>query len=106
LYADSGEFDKAYSTLNRFFRDYVALQDDKRDLQVQKLRLGFDAERQQAKNELLKKDNELQALRLQDVERNRQVQRLWISIFAFTSLILFTLLVWQWKRRRRTTPTS
>ncbi len=106
LYADSGDFDKAYSTLNRFFRDYVALQDDKRDLQVQKLRLGFDAERQKAKNELLKKDNELQALRLQDVERNRQIQRMWISIFAFTSLILLTLLVWQWKRRRKTLPTT
>ena len=73
---------------------------------MQKLRLGFDAERQKAKNELLKKDNELQALRLQDVERNRQIQRMWISIFAFTSLILLTLLVWQWKRRRKTLPTT
>lgn len=105
LYADAGDFDKAYSTLNRFFHDYVALQDDKRDLQVQKLRLSFDAERQQANNELLKKDNELQALRLQDVERNRQVQHLWISIFGFTSFVLLFLLVWQWQRRRQTSST-
>ncbi len=106
LYADSGDFDKAYSTLNKFFRDYVALQDDKRDLQVQKLRLGFDAERQKAKNELLKKDNELQALRLQDIEHSRQIQHMWLSIFAFTSLILLTLVVWQWRRRRHVSPNS
>ncbi len=106
LYADLGEFDKAYITLNKFFRDYVALQDDKRELQVQKLRLGFDAERQKAKNELLKKDNELQALRLQDIERNRQLQYMWIGVFALTTLVLFTLLVWQWRRRRKSQPAN
>ncbi len=106
LYADLGEFDKAYTTLNKFFRDYVALQDDKRELQVQKLRLGFDAERQKAKNELLKKDNELQALRLQDIERNRQLQYMWIGVFALTTLVLFTLLVWQWRRRRNSQPAN
>ncbi|ALZ77362.1 tetratricopeptide repeat protein [Rheinheimera sp. F8] len=101
LYADNGDFEKAYSLLDQFFKNYVSLQDDKRDLQVQKLRLSFDAERQQAKNELLQKDNELQALRLQEVERKRQIQWLWIGLFASTSLILLTLLLWQWRRRRQ-----
>ncbi len=100
LYADSGDFEKAYNTLDQFFKNYVGLQDDKRDLQVQKLRLSFDAERQQAKNELLQKDNELQALRLQEVDRKRQIQWLWIGMFASTSLILLILLWWQWRRRR------
>jgi hypothetical protein len=75
-------------------------------LQVQKLRLSFDAERQQAKNELLQKDNELQALRLQEVERKRQIQWLWIGLFASTSLILLTLLLWQWRRRRQSLTAS
>ena len=101
LYADNGDFEKAYGLLDQFFKNYVSLQDDKRDLQVQKLRLSFDAERQQAKNELLQKDNELQALRLQEVERKRQIQWLWIGLFASTSLILLTLLLWQWRRRRQ-----
>ena len=101
LYADNGDFEKAYSLLDQFFKNYVSLQDDKRDLQVQKLRLSFDAERQQAKNELLQKDNEMQALRLQEVERKRQIQWLWIGLFASTSLILLTLLLWQWRRRRQ-----
>jgi tetratricopeptide (TPR) repeat protein len=106
LYADKGDFEKAYGLLDQFIKNYVNLQDDKRDLQVQKLRLSFDAERQQAKNELLQKDNELQALRLQEVERKRQIQWLWIGLFASTSLILLTLLLWQWRRRRQSLPAS
>ncbi len=100
LYADTGDYEKAYRTLNKFVQSYIQLQDDKRDLDVQKLRLGFDAERQQARNELLQKDNELQALRLQEIEHNRHMQWLWIGLFAGTSLILSLLLLWQWRRRR------
>lgn len=100
LYADSGDYEKAYHNLDKFFKAYIDLQDDQRDLDVQKLRLSFDAERQQARNALLEKDNELQALRLQEIERNRQIQWLWIAIFACTSMILLTLLWWQWTRRR------
>ncbi len=100
LYADSGDYEKAYHSLDKFFKAYIDLQDDQRDLDVQKLRLSFDAERQQARNALLEKDNELQALRLQEIERNRQIQWLWIGIFACTSMILLTLLWWQWTRRR------
>ena len=100
LYADSGDYEKAYHSLDKFFKAYIDLQDDQRDLDVQKLRLSFDAERQQARNALLEKDNEVQALRLQEIERNRQIQWLWIGIFACTSMILLTLLWWQWTRRR------
>ncbi len=101
LYADNGDFEKAYNLFDQFFKNYVSLQDDKRDLQVQKLRLSFDAERQQAQNELLQKDNELQALRLLEIEHKRQMQWLWIGLFASTSLILLILLLWQWRRRRQ-----
>lgn len=100
LYADTGDFEKAYYTLDKYFKAYIDLQDDERDLDVQKLRLSFDAERQQARNALLEKDNELQALRLQEIERNRQMQWLWIGIFASTSMVLLMLLWWQWRRRR------
>jgi len=100
LHADTGEFEKAYQGLKKFLNDYLDLQDEQRDLQVQKLRLEFDAERQQARNELLQKDNELQALRLQEIEQKRQNQWLWIALFASTSLVLLIVLLWQWRRRR------
>ena len=50
--------------------------------------------------ELLEKDNELQALRLQEIEHNRQMHWLWTALFAATSLILSLLLLRQWRRRR------
>jgi tetratricopeptide (TPR) repeat protein len=104
LYADAGNYEKAYQTLDKFFEAYIDLQDNKRDMDVQKLRLSFDAERQEARNQLLEKDNELQALKLQEIERNRQIQWLWLAIFACTSLVLFILLLWQWTRRRAQLP--
>ena len=104
LYADEGNYEKAYRTLDKFFEAYIDLQDNERDMDVQKLRLSFDAERQEARNQLLEKDNELQALKLQEIERNRQIQWLWMAIFACTSLVLFILLLWQWTRRRAQSP--
>ena len=95
---------KAYQTLDKFFEAYIDLQDNKRDMDVQKLRLSFDAERQEARNQLLEKDIELQALKLQEIERNRQIEWLWLAVFACTSLVLFILLLWQWTRRRAQLP--
>ncbi len=100
LEADSGRYQKAYEHLNEFFQGYHKLRNKEHELSVEKLRLGFDAERQQAQNELLAKDNELQALRLQEAERKRQNQWLWIGLFGCTSLVLLVLLLWQLARRQ------
>lgn len=100
LEADSGRYQKAYEHLSEFFRGYQKLRNKEHELAVEKLRLGFDAERQQAQNELLAKDNELQALRLQEVERKRQNQWLWIGLFGCTSLVLLVVLLWQLARRQ------
>jgi len=100
LDADSGRYQQAYEHLEQFFKGYHKLRNKEHELSVEKLRLGFDAERQQAQNELLAKDNELQALRLQEAERKRQNQWLWIGLFGCTSLVLLVLLLWQLARRQ------
>jgi tetratricopeptide (TPR) repeat protein len=100
LEADSGRYQKAYEHLDQFFQGYHKLRNKEHELSVEKLRLGFDAQRQQAQNELLAKDNELQALRLQEAERKRQNQWLWIGLFGCTSLVLLVLLLWQLARRQ------
>jgi len=101
LFADSADYEKAYKSFEQYFRGYVQLQDDKRDLQVQKLRISFDAERQTAQNELLKKDVEIQALQLQKAEHDRHMQWLWIGVFGSTTLILLGLLIRQVHRNRQ-----
>jgi tetratricopeptide (TPR) repeat protein len=100
LEADSGRYQKAYEHLAQFFKGYHKLRNKEHELAVEKLRLGFDVQRQQAQNELLAKDNELQALRLQEAERKRQNQWLWIGLFGCTSLVLLVLLLWQLARRQ------
>jgi tetratricopeptide (TPR) repeat protein len=100
LEADSGRYQKAYEHLDQFFKGYHKLRNKEHELSVEKLRLSFDAQRQQAQNELLAKDNELQALRLQEAERKRQNQWLWIGLFGCTSLVLLVLLLWQLARRQ------
>ena len=100
LEADSGRYQKAYEHLDQFFKGYHKLRNKEHELAVEKLRLGFDVQRQQAQNELLAKDNELQALRLQEAERKRQNQWLWIGLFGCTSLVLLVLLLWQLARRQ------
>lgn len=100
LEADSGRYQKAYEHLDQFFKGYHKFRNKEHELSVEKLRLSFDAQRQQAQNELLAKDNELQALRLQEAERKRQNQWLWIGLFGCTSLVLLVLLLWQLARRQ------
>ncbi|WP_337843454.1 tetratricopeptide repeat protein [Rheinheimera sp.] len=101
LEADLGRYQQAYQHLDEFFSGYRKLRNKEHELSVERLRLAFDVERQTAANELLAKDNELKAMRLQEVERNRQIQWLWIAIFGFTTLILLILLLWQLTRRQQ-----
>jgi len=48
---------------------------------------------------LLEAENEVKALRLQEVERKRQIQMLWLAILGCTSLILLGIVLWQFSRR-------
>ncbi len=101
LLADAGEFEQAYQQMDDFLSGYLSLQDEKRDLAVQKLRLSFDNERQRARNESLSKDIELQRLRLQEIEYHRQQQWLLTGVLACATLVLFLIMLWQWRRLRR-----
>ncbi|MCH8537682.1 MAG: tetratricopeptide repeat protein [Alkalimonas sp.] len=101
LYARQGQFEQAYETFESFFYRFQDRFTQESELALTSLRLSFEQEREQAERALLVKDNELQALRLQEIERKRQIQWLWTGLFASTTLVLMTLLLWQWQRRRR-----
>lgn len=104
LYARQGQFEQAYQTLESFFYGFQDRFTQESEVALTSLRLSFEQERKQAERALLVKDNELQALRLQEIERKRQIQWLWTGLFASTSLVLLTILLWQWQRRRRSEP--
>jgi tetratricopeptide (TPR) repeat protein len=100
LLAEQGEFTKAYRQLDDFVFMFQDMRNKENELAIEQLRLGFDHERQVQQNRLLEQDNELKALRLQQGERDRQVQLLWVAIFGCSTLVLLILLLWQLTRRK------
>ena len=100
LLADQGEYAKAYRQLHDFVFMFQDMRNKENELAIEQLRVGFDHQRQVQQNQLLEQDNELKALRLQQAERDRQVQLLWLAILGCSTLVLLILLLWQLARHK------
>jgi tetratricopeptide (TPR) repeat protein len=100
LFAEQGEFEKAYHQLYDFVAEYQDMRNRENELAFEQIRAGFEHERQQQQTRLLQQDNELKALRLKQAERDRQVQFLWLAVLGCSTLVLLILLLWQLTRKR------
>lgn len=100
LLSEQGQFDRAYRHLHDFVLLFQDVRDKENELAIEQMRLSFEQEQQQQRNRLLVQDNELKALRLNQAERDNQVQWLWLSILACSTLILLILLLWQLNRHK------
>ncbi|WP_241698020.1 tetratricopeptide repeat protein [Rheinheimera pleomorphica] len=100
LLAAQGEYQKAYHQLYDFVADYQDMRNKENELAFEQIRAAFEHERQQQQTLLLEQDNELKALRLQQAERGSQLQLVWLTIFAGSTLVLLILLLWQLARRK------
>lgn len=99
LLAQQDQYQKAYQALYQFIDGFQLLRNKENELALEHMRLEFDSERQQVRNSLLEAENELKALRLQEVERKRQIQLLWLAILGCSTLILLGIVLWQFTRR-------
>ncbi|MBV2128963.1 tetratricopeptide repeat protein [Arsukibacterium indicum] len=99
LLAQQDQYQKAYLALHDFIDGFQQLRNKENELALEHMRLEFDSERQQVRTSLLEAENELRALRLQEVERKRQIQLLWLAILGCTTLILLGVVLWQYSRR-------
>ncbi|MDP5150482.1 hypothetical protein [Rheinheimera baltica] len=100
LLAELGEYERAYRQLDDFVYAFEDVRNKENELAVEHLRIGFEHERQVQQNRLLEQDNELKTLRLQQAERQRQVQLLWLAILSCSTLVLLVLLLWQLTRQK------
>lgn len=100
LLAEQGEYAKAYRQLHDFVFMFQDVRNKENELAIEQMRVGFDHERQVQQNRLLEQDNELKALRLQQAERDRQMQLLWLAILGCSTLVLLILLLWQLARQK------
>ncbi|MDX3773318.1 hypothetical protein QE250_04250 [Chromatiaceae bacterium AAb-1] len=105
LQAEQGQYEKAYRQLLVFVEAFQQSRNRENEQALEQLKLHFDHERQQARSSLLEKENELNTLRIQEVERKRQIQLLWLSILGCSTLVLLILLLWQLTRRQQRTIT-
>jgi len=99
LLAQQDQYQKAYVALQDFIDGFQQLRNKENELALEHMRLEFDSERQKARTSLLEAENELKALRLQEVERKRQIQLLWLGILGCTTLILLGVVLLQFTRR-------
>ena len=106
LLAEQGEYARAYKQLEEFVFLFQDARNKENELAVEQLRVGFEHERQIQQNRLLEQDNELKALRLQQSERERQVQLLWLAILSCSTLVLLILLLWQLTRQKNKQQTA
>ncbi|WP_141728895.1 tetratricopeptide repeat protein [Rheinheimera salexigens] len=101
LLAESGEFERAYQQLEQFMQQFKQQRNEDNELALERMRLVFAQEQQQQQNLLLLQDNELKALRLQEVESSHKLQMLWQIVLGSSTLILSILLIWQLFRRKK-----
>jgi hypothetical protein len=99
LLAQQDQYQKAYVALQDFVEGFNQLRNKENELALERIRLEFDSERHQVRSNLLEAENELKALRLQEVERKWQIQLLWLGILGCTTLILLGVVLWQFSRR-------
>ena len=99
LLAQQDQYQKAYLVMQDFVDGFQLLRNKENELALERIRLEFDSERHQVRSNLLEAENELKALRLQEVERKRQIQLLWLGILGCTTLILLGIVLWQFSRR-------
>lgn len=100
LLAESGEFKRAYQQLDKFVQQYQQQRNQDNELALERMRLIFDQQQQHQQNLLLRQDNELKTLRLQEAESSRKLQLLWQMVLGTSTLILLLLLLWQLNRRK------
>ena len=99
LLAQQDQYQKAYLVMQDFVDGFQLLRNKENELALERIRLEFDSERHQVRSNLLEAENELKALRLQEVERKRQIQLLWLGSLGCTTLILLGIVLWQFSRR-------
>lgn len=102
LLAGQGQFERAYQQLYSFVGDYQQLRDKETEVELAKVRLGFDSEREVARQSLSEQTAQLDNLKQLESAHSRQIRGLWLALIVSSSL-LFILFIQLRRQRRKTT---
>ncbi len=72
---------------------FQQFRDKENEIELAKIRMGFEAEREVARQTLLEQELQVKALRLADSERARQIQWMWLGIAVGIIALLLALVM-------------
>ena len=100
-HAELGQHRRAYELLREYSIGYKNFQRKRNDEALRKLRVSFDVERSQTRNNMLEKDNEIKSLQLQRADNERYIQTFFLVLLAILSLGLLIAIYRQFHARRQ-----
>lgn len=101
FYEELRQFEKAHTLLKQYVRGYHELRNKEVESQELKMRVSFDMERNEVRNDILEKDNKIKALQLQQAKNERQIQTFFLIALALLSLGLIFVMYRQLHSRRK-----
>lgn len=103
IYERQGADKKAFDSKKIYIKKYFAYLKQQKSLRVKRLNEKYDIERKHEENELLRQNSQIKYLALSRAESERKQQNRNIAIFIVAAVILFLLLLRQFKIRRALT---
>ena len=97
VYHSQGEAKKAFDSKEQYISKYFAHLEQQKSLRIKRLNAKYDIEKRDEENELLSQNNKIKQYALEHAESERNQQNRNIAIFIAAAIVLFLLLLRQFK---------
>lgn len=101
LNANQGMYKQGYELLDSYNEGYTKFRTLEKDKTEGKLRIAFDVERNQSRNRMLEKENQIKVLQLKQAKSEQQIQTFFLVALALLSLGLIFVMYRQLHSRRQ-----
>ncbi|MFT4926582.1 MAG: diguanylate cyclase (GGDEF)-like protein [Phenylobacterium sp.] len=101
FYSELGQYRRAYELSREYNQGYEQWRSQEKDKTVGRLSVAFDVERNEARNAILEKENEIKALQLKQAKNEQQIQTFFLVALALLSLGLIVVMYRQLHSRRQ-----
>ncbi|SEK67018.1 diguanylate cyclase (GGDEF) domain-containing protein [Colwellia chukchiensis] len=100
IYQQQGDHKKAYDSKKQYIKKYFAHLKQQKALRVKRLNEKYNVEKQHEENELLSQSNQIKQYALIRAASEKQLQNRSITIFIAVAVVLFLLILRQFKIRK------
>jgi len=101
LLAEQGQYERAYQQLQDFVHGFQQFRDKENELELAKMRMIFEAERDQARQSLIEQEDQLKALRQAETAHTKQIQGMWLGMLLVLGILLLAGMLLMRARKRK-----